>query len=634
VSEEHERQWKIMRDYSEPFQLGDPDQTISRQSMTDLTISERSGCITFLKTYSQLVNPFYGFAKREILRFVKGDSRMFICRDTKDKDSITNAVAVVNELSPRVIKLWEEDKDLKEAIVSSTPYFWVDTIVVASGNMVGVYTLDISLQPPPPKDMICVACLPFKIDISQGFLDLVSKFESSMVSHFHSSNDEKKSWKGLALKGYTPSHRDLYKPEEMDKTWQREHSISGTQCYEADLQFTDLMVHFKYYLAQLKKTIRGKFHRIQILSLAPGGTITRHSDKPIQSDLDKSKLMKRFHIPLMTNDNVKFRVWSLHGEVIEMKMEVGFLYLLDNRKPHEVVNEGKTIRYHLVFDVEPDAALNSIFDRSFQISAPLQDFEEKFRVWNESTEFTTISFEETEEDKSNFEDEERIEIEAKKREEESKAMMKKEDDEIMDVDETKKVTTHHSENLFSPTKKEMDVDDESDSSGTLDENELGSNTNPNESNASNLSFSVSDKFVEISNDSHSDDDEQDNSNYKLGKRASFKNNPDEKHHNKKEKVEVKAIEGSNHMAVDSNILVTIDSDKEEEKEKEKTTGDGFIAGNLEEFLQYYDLTQYEESFRKNHLKVNAFSLISLQDLNDMGFQEADLEKWKKFNPTL
>lgn len=85
--------------------------------------------------------------------------------------------------------------------------------------------------------------------------------------------------KGFALRGYTSSHKDLYKPEgrgleeekgieflffflclfilEMSKEWQKQHNISATQSYEADLQNTDLMLHFKYYLSQLKKAIPG-----------------------------------------------------------------------------------------------------------------------------------------------------------------------------------------------------------------------------------------------------------------------------------------------------------------------------------------------------------------------------------------
>jgi hypothetical protein len=623
VSEEHERQWQIMRGYSEPYQLGDPDQTISRQSMTDLTIYEGPGCISFLKTYSQLINPFHGFAKREILRFVKGDSRMFICRDTNTEDSIASAIKLVNERSPRVIKIWEEDKDLKEVVVSSTPYFWVDTIVVPSGNMVGVYTLDNSLQPVPQKDMVCVKCLPFKINISQDFLDLVSKFEDSMVPHYHSSNVDKKSWKGIALKGYTPSHKDLYKPEEMDKTWQREHSISGTQSYEADLQNTDLMIHFKYFLTELEKAIPGKIHRMQILSLAPGGRIKRHSDRPIQSDIDLGKYLMRYHLPLITNDLVKFRVWTLHGEKIEIKMEVGLLYVLDNRKPHEVVNEGDNTRYHLVFDVEFDPALEPVLDRSFQISTPHDDFEEKFQGWKESAEFSNISIEANEEEKAKGE-EERIKSEAKRNEEQEKENASKPEDEIMDVEP--KISTHHSENLFSSNKNVI-ADEESSSSSPKKESL---------SNQSNLSFSISDKFGDVSAESLSDEeDDKDNSNYKLGKRASNINIPPKEKNNKKEKV--MAIESkSNQKAVDDKLQIfvtTIDSDNEDEVDMKV---DGFVAGDLDEFLQHYELTQFEESFRKNHLseKVSTFNLISLQDLTDMGFLAADLEKWKKFNPTI
>jgi len=626
VSEEHERQWKIMKAYSEPFQFGDPDQTISRQSMSDLEIFERPGCISFRKTYSQLHNPFHGFAKREILKFEKGDSRMFICRDTNSPDSITSAVNIVNELTPRVIKLWEEDKDLKDGIMSSTPYFWIDSIVLPSGNMVGVYTNDNTLTRVPPRDMVCVSCLPFNVVISQGFLDLLIKYEDSMVPLSKDNN----SWKGFALKGYSPSYKDLYKPEEMDKIWQKEHSISGTQSYEADLQHTDMMVHFKYYLSQLKKSIPGIFHRIQVLGLEAGGKVTRHSNKPIPTDLDAGKLILRFHAPLVTNDNVKVRVWTLEGELIEIKMEVGFIYLLDNRKPHEVVNEGATTRHHLIFDVVLDPAFEPILEHSFQISTPLADFNEKFQAWKEATEFAEIRFEENEEEMK-LGEQKRIEKESAKKEEkeakksegkEKEAVLKNDENE-MDVESVN--TTHHSENLFSPVKKNNNnMEDDNDEVNEVSEKKKAKLD-------SNSSISISDRFGNDSDES----DEKDNSNYKLGKRANS-NNATKVESTKKNKV----VDDSYQKAVDAKlqeIVTTIDSDDEEKGEREeKPKGDGFVSGDLDEFLEHYDLTQFEEAFRKNRLaeKVSTFHLLGKQDLIDMGLTAEDILKWKKFNLSL
>jgi len=628
ITEEHDRQWKLMRVYSEPFQLGDPDQTISRQSLSDLVIHERPGCITFLKTYSNLVSPFHGFAKREILRFVQGDSRMFICRDTKSPESIASAVNIAKELKPRVIKLWQEDKELKDAIVSSTPYFWADTIVLPSGNMVGVYTNDNTLQKVAQRDMVCVTCLPFNVVISQGFLDLLEKYKDCMVP-IHNST-ENTHWKGFSLKGYTPSHKDLYKPEEMEKNWQKEHSISGTQSYEADLQSTDLMVHFQYYLSQLKKSIPGKFHRIQVLSLAPGGKVGRHSERPSQPDLDAGKLLLRVHVPLITNESAKVKIWSLeYGTPVEINMEVGFIYLLDNRKPYEIVNGGETI-YHLVFDVVLNSALEPIVESSFQISTPLADFSEKFQAWKEATKFDEIRLEENEEEKK-LGEEKRIEMEANRKnqripeqkEENVKSTNNQEDK--MDVEST----THHSENLFSPKKN----NDNNNNNNNMEENEIVLKKAKHTESSS--AVSISDRFENDSTDAISDEsDEKDNSNYKLGKRApTSANNPAKAENTKKSK---KATDFQ--KAVDSKveeIVTTIYSDDEVLGE-EKAKRDGFVSGDLEEFLTHYDLSQFEEAFRKNRLdeKVSTFSHIGTQDLRDMGFGEEDLLKWKKFNPSL
>jgi hypothetical protein len=330
---------------------------------------------------------------------------------------------------------------------------------------------------------------------------MVTKYEDSMVAHYSTSNDLKKSWKGLALQGYTPKYQDLWKPEEMEKAWQKQNSISSTQSYETALQETDLMVHFKYYLTELRKAFPGKMHRIRILCLAPGGKISRHSDKPIQTDLDEGKIIMRYHLPLVTNDNVKMKIWNLHGDLIEIKMEVGYIYQFDSRKPHAVENEGETNRHHLVFDVELDPVLEPIIERSFQISTPLENFNEKFQAWKDSTEFAELPLEEDEDEKKKC-DEVRIEMEKKLAEEQ--------ENENMDVE----TTSRHSQNLFAA--KNTDSDENSPKrarSNTKNSSSKGGNKN------SRL-FSVSDKFEE----DEEDDEDKDTSNYKLGKRTS-KNTP-------------------------------------------------------------------------------------------------------------
>jgi hypothetical protein len=583
-TEEVSRQWTVMANYSRPYEQGNPLLTLSQQLMPELTVIQKPGCITFVKTYTDLFNTFHGFAKREILKFANGDSRIFICRDTTTPESVATAIEIINEHNPKVIKLWEEDTILKETIISSTPYFWVDTIVAPSGNLVGVYTSDNSLQPASEKDMICVVCLPFNVVVSQGLIDLVTKYEDSMVAHYSTSNDLKNSWKGLALQGYTPKFQDLFKPEEMEKAWQKKNSISPTQSYEKLLQETDIMVHFKYYLTELRKALPGKMHRIRILCLAPGGKVSRHSDKPIQTDLDEGKIIMRYHLPLVTNDNVKMKIWNLHGDLIEIKMEVGYLYQFDSRKPHAVENDGETNRHHLVFDVELDPALEPILERSLKLSAPVENFTEKFQVWKESTEFTKLALEENEEEKIKGEAL-RIEMEEKKKKEE------------MDVDTP---TSRHSQNLFAV--KNNGTDEIS--------SKRGSKSNTKNNSASK--FSISDKFEE------EDDDDKDTSNYKLGKRATKTNTPAKEEKKKREDKK----EGEDKV----EEIVTIDSDKEMEEEE-------FM--NLEEFLARHELSHFEEVFRKNQLKTHSdFRLLCGKDLEDIGFQPEDIVKWKKFNPDL
>jgi hypothetical protein len=91
---------------------------------------------------------------------------------------------------------------------------------------------------------------------------------------------------------------------------------------------------------------------------------------------------------------------------------------------------------------------------------------------------------------------------------------------------------------------------------------------------------------------------------------------------KKKRRKAKKQEGE-----DKDEIVTIESDKEEEEKEDDSV-------DVEEFLLRYNLSQFEESFKKNQLNTPAFRLLCGKDLKDMGFTPEDVVKWKKFNPDL
>jgi hypothetical protein len=81
-----------------------------------------------------------------------------------------------------------------------------------------------------------------------------------------------------------------------------------------------------------------------ISGLAPGGEILEHTDKsPI------FLAVHRVHLPLRTDNNVKFRV-----DGIAYNFEIGKFYEFDNTRPHAVTNDSEIERIHLIIDLTPN----------------------------------------------------------------------------------------------------------------------------------------------------------------------------------------------------------------------------------------------------------------------------------------
>jgi len=93
-------------------------------------------------------------------------------------------------------------------------------------------------------------------------------------------------------------------------------------------------------LAKFDRPVRGYFIRVNLVKLRAGGEITPHWD--MNFSLAHSH---RIHVPIITNDQVFFRVGQetavmKEGEVIE----------INNRRRHSVINEGTEDRVHLILD--------------------------------------------------------------------------------------------------------------------------------------------------------------------------------------------------------------------------------------------------------------------------------------------
>ena len=94
----------------------------------------------------------------------------------------------------------------------------------------------------------------------------------------------------------------------------------------------------------LELTYSGTSGRILLINLESNQEVPEHTDKG-----DYLSTVKRFHIPIITNDNVYYTV---NGETINMKQ--GECWEINNLKPHSVLNNSNIDRVHLLVDIFPD----------------------------------------------------------------------------------------------------------------------------------------------------------------------------------------------------------------------------------------------------------------------------------------
>ncbi len=76
------------------------------------------------------------------------------------------------------------------------------------------------------------------------------------------------------------------------------------------------------------------------------------SKKIIPNHVDTGYMLtvcKRYHVPIITNNNV---IFTVNGESINMKE--GCMYEINNNAEHSVINNGESDRVHLIFDIMDD----------------------------------------------------------------------------------------------------------------------------------------------------------------------------------------------------------------------------------------------------------------------------------------
>lgn len=251
--------------------------------------------------------------------------------------------------------VWEEDKDAVEAL-KECKFNKICSQFKSTGEIIGIYTNYAVPDRVQSYDKRVLTEIHHPTRWSLLTTENIAKKLSGIDFGNHYSNYSKgKVWTAVSLQGYSQDVTFIEKPKEMLTSKKFAKNYGHTKDWE--LQKTKLYDLFEAEINEIinNSCLKGqKFDRIRLMKLDPGGLnkeIQRHTD---QSDPDigtEDGQIMRFHVPIVTNPDVKFSAWSYAGEKITFNPQEGSMFVLDLRKPHAVVNEGKTTRVHLVFDV-------------------------------------------------------------------------------------------------------------------------------------------------------------------------------------------------------------------------------------------------------------------------------------------
>ena len=164
--------------------------------------------------------------------------------------------------------------------------------------------------------------------------DLRSLQSSDWIDHFVTQNYDGE-WSVIPLRGPASATHPVMM------------IYSDPTCSEfTDTPFLENSMYFRNVL----NTFNCPLQAVRIMKLAAGSRIKEHTDHDLAAELGTARL----HIPIVTNDEVDFR---LNGtRVVLNEGECWYLRLTD---PHSVENKGQSDRVHLVIDAQVNAWLKS-----------------------------------------------------------------------------------------------------------------------------------------------------------------------------------------------------------------------------------------------------------------------------------
>jgi hypothetical protein len=171
------------------------------------------------------------------------------------------------------------------------------------------------------------------------------------------------SWSAVSLRGFYDDPRKGVKPSEMPKSWKAKHLEDLTlECHWTSLG--SRLPAIRGLVEELCAEYGWKgLERVRLLKMAAkngGARLKRHTDIGDKAAGLQNGQIARFHIPLVTNPDVRMTVWELDGRSTAHYLPPFTCWYLDARKPHAVANLSPLDRIHLVVDVVADADVRAL----------------------------------------------------------------------------------------------------------------------------------------------------------------------------------------------------------------------------------------------------------------------------------
>lgn len=132
----------------------------------------------------------------------------------------------------------------------------------------------------------------------------------------------------------------------------QDHSLHWNigEKFDPALKDKDIYDMLRPIVLELQERVCGKAARVLLIKLEANKNVTEHTDSG-----DYLNAVRRFHIPIITNENV---FYTVNGEKINMKE--GECWEINNRKPHSVDNNSNEDRIHLLIDIMPEPEYRTI----------------------------------------------------------------------------------------------------------------------------------------------------------------------------------------------------------------------------------------------------------------------------------